>query len=136
MKLTNILLLAPLITRGTKAQQNYSGPGEIGISGTNEAASPGHASGNSLARREEGAWWDDFDDDQEKCTYADATNTIGSRVILKRHCQRLADYFAIHPGRWVVSGWHWGDDVWAPLAYSGTCSFEVARVDGRDEDFE
>lgn len=136
MKLTNILLLEPLVATGAKAHQDDPGPGENSMNVTNATASPGRVGGYSLVTRDEAVWWDDTDDDQEKCAYADATNTIGARVILKRDCRKLANYFGGRSGFWTLSGYNWGDDVWATLAYRGTCSFAVARVDGQEAAFE
>lgn len=136
MKLTNTLLLAPLMATGLEAQHEYPGILEISPNVTNHAVSPGNTRNVTLFTREEAAYWENAENDQERCAYADRTNTIGSRVIRKRSCQRLVDHFTTHRGFWGITGWHWGDDVWAALAYSGSCEFSVARVDGRDDDFQ
>lgn len=136
MKLINILLLAPLIATGSRAQQMYPYPEEFGSNVTNETESPDYPGGHSLATLDEAVWWTDTDDDQEKCAFADATNTIGRRIIGKRDCRKMANYFGGRSGFSTIHGYTWGSDVWARLAYSATCSFAVARVDGRNDDFE
>ncbi|KAK7742869.1 hypothetical protein SLS63_000437 [Diaporthe eres] len=125
MKLTNILLLTPLIAAGAKAQQNHPGLAEDSMAATNETASPRY--GNDLATLERQVVWLPLEEDQEACAYGEA-KTVGEKVVLKADCQKVVDYVSGRSGYWTVTGYGRGD-LYALLFSWGTCSFDVARVD-------
>lgn len=132
MKLASILFQNAFFFAGVIAQQNLTAPAGNRISALNDTESSSH--GKSLVPRDDRVTWSELDDDQEVCANAEA-KMVGEKMIIKRDCQKIVHRMSRRSGRWTVAGVG-GGDVYAPLAYKGTCSFEVARVDDQNSDFE
>lgn len=131
MKLASIFLPTTFFA-GVIAQLDRTAPAGNSINALNNTESSSH--GRNLVPRDRQVTWSDLDDDQEVCANAEA-KMVGEEVILKRDCQKIADHMSDRSGRWTVAGVGRGD-VYATLAYKGTCSFEVARVDDQNSYFE
>lgn len=127
------LLSSCLIAVGALAgyQQNHSEPQDNGINVGNGTTA---GQGNDLATLNGYVTWLSGDDDQEVCGNAEA-KAIGSMVILKSDCQKIIDYMSSKKGYWKIEGYVRGG-AYAQLVNRGTCSFEVARVDGPSLYFE